>query len=136
MLLPHLEYLDLSNNEIGDVKPVATLKSKHLRIILLQDNYIKSLEPFKDKEVNFEELIYLRVDNNKFNEKDVKKDKDLEKKFGKKLIYKTLDTDSFCKKYNINFDPNDEKLDLCDQKKKELLTDLFLFIGFQFNIKY
>ena len=136
MLLPHLEYLDLSNNEIGDVKPVATLKSKHLRIILLQDNYIKSLEPFKDKEVNFEELIYLRVDNNKFNEKDVKKDKDLEKKFGKKLIYKTLDTDSFCKKYDINFNLNDDKLDLSDRKKKELLMDLFLLIGFQFNIKY
>ena len=129
----------------------------------MQDNYIKTLEPFNDKEVKFEELIYLRVDNNKFNEKDDKKDnkkddknddkkddkkdnkknykKDKElikaiKKFGKKLIYETLDTASFCKKYNINFDPNDEKLDLCDQKKKELLTDLFLFIGFQFNIKY
>ena len=105
-----------------------------MKIILLQDNYIEDLKDFNKEEVKFEKLIYLRVDNNKFkkNDKELKK---AIKKFGKKLIYKNLDTKSFNKKYDVNLTRNDVRLDLSDKKDKEILTDLFQLIDFQFNIK-
>ena len=65
MLLPHLESLDLSNNKITNIEPVANLKSKHLKTILLQKNKIESLEDFIDKnKLKFEELVMLRIDGN------------------------------------------------------------------------
>ena len=133
MILPHLEHLDLSNNEIEKIKPVASLKSKHLKMILLQENKIKTLEDFNDKNVKFDELEMLRVDKNL-----IKKDKHFKKaikKFGKKLIYETLDLDSFNEKYDVDLSEKETKLHLDDKKTKELLIDLFNVINFQLSIK-
>ena len=133
MILPHLENLDLSNNEIEEVKPVASLKSKHLKMILLQENKIKTLKDFNDKNVRFDELEILRVDKNPI--KEDKHFKNAIKKFGKKLIHKTLDLKSFNEKYDVNLGEGENKLYLDDKKKKELLLDLFNVINFQLSIK-
>ena len=133
MILPHLENLDLSNNEIEEVKPVASLKSKHLKMILLQENKIKTLKDFNDKNVKFDELEMLRVDKNPI--KEDKHFKNAIKKFGKKLIHKTLDLKSFNEKYDVNLGEGENKLYLDDKKEKELLLDLFNVINFQLSIK-
>ena len=135
MVFPHLEYLDLSNNLIEDAKPIAFLESKYLKYILLQKNEIKTLKDFNHQIVKFEELEILRVDNNKLNIKDKEFIKAKEK-FGKKLIYETMDIGSFNKKYGVNFYQNDLKLDLSDRKNEEVLIDIFNLITFQFQIKY
>ena len=117
MLLPHLELLNLSNNEIEDVEPVANLKSKNLRIIQLQDNKIKNLDFFN------------------FSEDDMKL---VKRKYGKKLIYKPVNLDYFNKKYHKNFTKKTEKWDLSDTKdfkmEKGILLDLYNLIGYDFPI--
>ena len=112
MILPFLDFLNLSDNEIQNIEPVANLKSKNLQYIFLQINQIKNIEPFSKS--YFPALKILRVeDNNNIdgeneqNEEEKKKKKEffnkIKKKFSEKFIYKSLKTQliEFIKKYNL-----------------------------------
>ena len=136
MILPHLEYLDLSNNYIKDTKPIAFLQSKHLKNILLQENEIETLKDFNHEIVKFENLEILRVDNNKLNIKD-QEFKKAKEKFGNKLIYESLAhyLSYLNEKYDVNLSPNDSKIDLSDIKREELLIDLFTLNNYHFPIR-
>ena len=141
MLLPYLEHLDLSYNQIDDVKPVANLKSKNLRLIFLQNNKIEKLSPFKffdDKQIGV--LETLRVDKNTDLDVISEDFKTIKRKFGKKLLYKNVDLTAFNKKYNEDLSDNDNKLDFCSIKHKyninEILLDLSYIITYQFKIQY
>ena len=112
MILPFLEFLNLSDNEIQNIEPVANLKSKNLQYIFLQKNQIEEIEPFSKS--YFPALKILRVEGNnnidgenEQNEEEKKKKKEsfnkIKKKFSEKFIYKSLKTQliEFIKKYNL-----------------------------------
>ncbi len=60
MILPFLEYIDLSENEIEDICPIAELKSPKLKIIFLFRNRIKNIESFLISDFPDLECIDLR----------------------------------------------------------------------------
>ena len=96
MSLPFLEVLNLSYNKIENIEPVSKLKSKNLKYIFLQRNQIEDIEPFLQS--YFPALKILRVEGNNINgenyqdEKAKKKEiiNKIKKKFSEKFIYKSL----------------------------------------------
>ena len=84
MSLPFLEFLNLSFNEIENIKPVAELKSLNLKYIFLQRNKIEDIEPFLQS--SFPVLKILRVEDNNIdgeNEQDEEKKKKKKEDFNK-----------------------------------------------------
>lgn len=135
MLLPHLKYLNLSINLIIDIKPVAKLLSENLTEILLQENQIEDLEPFKYS--NFIESIdTLRVDNNEIDFKS-KSFIDVKKKYGKKLIYKSISFEEFNKKYECDLNEYSNNLELGSRHSGDIiLHDLNRLYNSQNSINY
>ena len=144
MLLPHLEMIDLSKNNIVDITPVAELASEYLSEIYLQNNQIGDLKPFLDSD--FPYLETLRVDG---NENAIKKDtfKEVSIKFGKIMMSKPKKWDDFAKKYNFYIDgkteqikPEDylysKKIDLSSKKEKNILIDLCPLIIYPNKIEF
>jgi len=107
MLLPHLEILNLSDNYIINIEPVARILSENLKEILLNKNVIEEIESFEDS--NFPELEALHVDNNKINFR-TKKFKEILKKYGNKLIYEAMNFDEFNKVYTCDIKEESTKL--------------------------
>lgn len=93
MSLPFLEFLNLSYNEIENIKPVAELKSLNLKYIFLQRNKIEDIEPFLKS--YFPVLKILRVEGNKIDGENEQDEKIKEKK---KEIFKKI-KDKFSDKF-------------------------------------
>jgi transcription elongation factor Elf1 len=127
MLLPHLKYLNLSQNSITEIKPVAELLSEHMREILLHENKIKDIGDFKKS--NFNELELLRVDKNNINIKS-KNFIEVQKKYGKRLQYKSIDFKEFNNKYDCKIDESSKVLDLSSKRKGDIiLIDFYSIIN-------
>lgn len=134
MLLPHLKYLNLSTNLIIDITPVAKLLSEHLNEILLQDNQIDDIGPFKDS--NFNELEILRVDKNNINFKS-QKFIEVQKKYGKKLIYQSIKFEEFNKKYECDLNEGLKDLELGSKHSGDIiLNDLYRLYNSPISIIY
>ena len=112
MILPFLEFLNLSNNKIKNIEPIANLKSSNLQYIFLQVNQIEDIGPFSKS--YFPALKLLRVEGNnnidgenEQNEEEKKKKKEnfknIKKKFSEKFIYKSLKEQliEFIKNYKL-----------------------------------
>ena len=82
MSLPFLEFLNLSYNEIENIEPVAKLKSLNLKYIFLQRNKIEDIEPFLQS--YFPSLKILRVEDNNINGEN---EQDEQRKKKKKEIF-------------------------------------------------
>ena len=134
MLLPHLEILNLSENKIIDVKPVADIQSEHIKEIYLQDNQIVNFSPFNFRKKKFKELEILRVENNKIDYNS-NVFQEIIRKYGKTLIYKTIDLAYFNNKYKVNFKKEDKIWDLGSKKNEELLSDFYCLINSGFSIE-
>ena len=142
MLLPHLETIDLSNNKIEDIKPVANLACEYLNEIYLHNNQIEDLGPFLEPNFNLDNLEFLRVDgnkkamtkdinNNNYNNNNNNYNNDPYENFIKvKLKYKSKimteppKWDNFAKKYNYYIGaliiyPNKIKYLIMDDNKLE-----------------
>ena len=96
MILPYLEYLDMSYNIIEDIKPIADLKCEKLKEICLQNNKIKTIKHFENS--YFPDLDLLRVENNKF-EKHAEENSIVIKKYKGIIIIEAMLPSDFDKKY-------------------------------------
>ena len=108
MSLPFLEFLNLSYNEIENIEPVAKLKSLNLKYIFLQRNKIEEIEPFL--KCSFPALKILRVEGNYINGEN---EQDEEKKKKKKEIF-----DKVKKKFSEKFIYKSLKEQLIEFNKK------------------
>lgn len=136
MILPYLEYLDMSDNIIEDIKPIADLKCEKLKEICLQNNKIKTIKHFENS--YFPDLDLLRVENNKF-EKHAEENSKVIKKFKRIIIIEAMLPIEFDKKYdtaicsekkdkkeikifkaNLQKDIDDENKKLKEEEKKKL----------------
>jgi Leucine-rich repeat (LRR) protein len=135
MLLPHLELLNLSNNQIANIEPVANILSKNLYDIYLQHNQIENIKPLLNAKFSIESLEVLRIDNNKFS---IDKNPDIQKLlqiYKEKIIYEIKDWSSFNEKYNSNITKNDTKLDLGSRRNNNIIIDLFPLVVYPNDIK-
>ena len=133
MLLPHLKYLDLSKNLIIEIKPVAELLSEHMKEILLQENEIEDIYDFSKS--NFNELVLLRVDKNNINIKSNNFKKVL-KKYGEKLLYKSIDYKEFNEKYVCDINDNSIIADISSKREGDIiLIDFYTLINSTNKIK-
>ena len=105
MILPYLEYLDMSDNQIEDIKPIADLKCTKLKEICLQNNKIKTIKHFENS--CFPDLEILRVENNKFP-KHAQENLKVKKKFEGIIITEAILPIEFDKKYGTA---------ICSEKK-------------------
>ena len=132
MLLPHLKFLNLSENFIIDIKPVAELLSEHMREIFLQENQIEEIGDFKNSD--FKELEILRVDNNNINFNS-QTFKEVQKIYKDKLVYKSINFEEFCSKYDFDYNKNTKYLDLGSNRKGDkIIIDISCSINFPQNI--
>ena len=79
-----LETLDLSVNEITNIKFLSDMKAKHLKYLYLDNNNLSSLYPLFN--TNFPNLVVLTLNNNNFNDDNMKETleyKDLKEKENK-----------------------------------------------------
>ena len=137
MLLPHLEVLNLSDNEIIDIQPVANLLSKNLNEISLQYNQIKNIKPFLEPKFSVDSLEIMRIDNNKFDANYIKS-KDFQKfieKYKKKIIYVNKDWKSLNEKYKCDINNDTPKLDLGSRKDDDIIIDLYASVVYGNKIK-
>ena len=132
MLLPHLEIINLSNNEIKYIHPVADLFSKNLQEIYLQKNKIEDLGPFLNSRFPYLEIF--RVDN---NEEAFKKSSfpAVLKKYKGIIVYMNKSWDDFNKEYFRNYNGEEIKMELDSIRKEQLLIDLYSLVIFPNNIK-
>ena len=84
-----LKMLDLSINEITNIKFLSYMKAKHLEYLYLQNNNLRSIYPLFN--TNFPELKILSLNDNNFNDDNMEET----------LEYKYLNLCYYCKK---NFD--------------------------------
>ena len=97
MILPNLEYLDLSYNQITNIKEIAELDCEEMKEICLQDNDIETIKYFINS--NFPKLELLRIENNKRIKKDKSENKEVLQKFDGKIIHEVKTSREFDKKY-------------------------------------
>ena len=142
MLLPHLEIINFSDNQIKDITPIANLLSVNFSKIYLQKNQIESLESFLDSEFPLLELLKVDGEGKRGAfETENFKDVIVQYKHAKYYEpYKREIWDEFNKEYQFNYHEdkyeNIEKLDLGSRRKEKILIDLFPLIKFFNNIKY
>jgi Leucine-rich repeat (LRR) protein len=115
MILPYLEYLDMSDNIIEDIKPIADLKCEKLKEICLQNNKIKTIKHFENS--YFPDLELLRVENNKF-EKHAEENSIVIKKYKGIIIIEAMLPSDFDKKYKTTICSGEK-----DKKKIEEYKD-------------
>ena len=144
MLLPYLEIINLSDNQIQNIQPVADLCSENLLEIYLHNNIIEDLGPFLNS--HFDHLEILRVDN---NEKAIQKTsfQELQKNYGDILFYEAKNWKDFIQKYDLDLSFNDpknkaqgylnmENLDLSSKRCGDIiLKDLYPLIIYPNKIK-
>ena len=122
MILPFLEYLNLSNNKIKNIEPIANLKSKRLKEIFLHHNEIEDISAFEGSE--FPNLKIFRIEGNK---NLVKIGDKVLKKFKKSIITEEQTIEKFNEKYNCKIEIESKKIDLKDIKEgDEMVKDLYL----------
>ena len=138
MLLPHLEIINFSDNQIEDITPLANLLSEYLSEIYLQNNLIQDLKPFLKSHFPLLEIFRVDGDGNK-NAFEKDSFNNVKKKYKNIIFYKAKRWDDFNKEYE--YDGNDKKyldilkLDLASRRKEKILIDLFPLIIFPNNIK-
>ena len=131
MNLPFLEYIDLSNNHINDIEPLAELNCPELKEICLQNNEIEDISPFMKS--NFPKLERLRVDSNHIDYSSFNF-KEIQNAYQNKLYYIPKTVKDFNEEYNckINEHIEDEKAiiisDLINKNGNKILEDLYLII--------
>ena len=135
MILPHLEYLNMSNNQIENIEPIAELNSKKLKEICLQENEIKDVSSLLKSE--FPDLERLRLEKNQFD-KSLESFKQLiNKKYKNKVFYKEITQEEFNKKYGIEIDLGKDSIEISNlHRSDELLLDLYLLVKPENKIKY
>jgi Leucine-rich repeat (LRR) protein len=139
MLLPHLELLDMSDNEIEDIQAIANIKSRYLTTIILNDNKIQTLSPFYEEKPKYFKLQTLAVQNNEDligKEKEFKGIKEMHK--GIKILFESININEFNKRHNTNIIEDEKSYNLGRIKKNReiLLDDLFSLIKFENKIRY
>ena len=65
MDLPNLEYLNINDNEIEDIEPIAQINSNKLKEICLMNNNIKEISP--DFQLDYPKLERIRIEGNPLN---------------------------------------------------------------------
>ena len=121
MVLPYLEYLDMSDNEIEDIKPIADLKCKKLKEICLQNNKIKTIKHFENS--CFPVLELLRVENNKFP-KHAQENSKVKKKFKGIIITEAILPIEFDKKYGTAICSGEKDKKGIEKAKKKLQKEI------------
>ena len=141
MLLPHLEIINFSDNQIEDISPIANLLSENLSRIYLQNNNIQNLEPFKDSEFPFLEILRVDGEGNK-KAFETENFKGVIEKYKNAIYYEPYKMeiwDDFNKEYQFNLHEKNyldiKKLDLGSRRKEKIVIDLFPLIKFFNNIK-
>ena len=141
MLLPHLEIINFSDNQIEDISPIANLLSENLSRIYLQNNNIQNLEPFKDSEFPFLEILRVDGEGNK-KAFETENFKGVIEKYKNSIYYEPYKMeiwDDFNKEYQFNLHEKNyldiKKLDLGSRRKEKIVIDLFPLIKFFNNIK-
>ena len=134
MILPHLEYLNMNNNQIEDINPIAELKAKNLKEISLQNNNIQDIGPFLKS--NFPTFERLRIENNRINRADNSlRDLINNKNFKNKVFYEVKTFDQFKAKYGV--DLNQDFVELSGLKcGNKLIQDLYLTLKPDNKIKH
>ena len=134
MILPHLEYLNMNNNQIEDINPIAELKAKNLKEISLQNNNIQDIGPFLKS--NFPTFERLRIENNRINRADNSlRDLINNKNFKNKVFYEEKTFDQFKAKYGV--DLNQDFVELSGLKcGNKLIQDLYLTLKPDNKIKH
>ena len=132
MILPYLEYLNVSENQIIDITSIAELNSKKLKEICLQKNNISNFTPLLYSD--FPVLERLRIENNHFNA-DLQESKKLLKKYSKKIIYIAKTLNEFNEKYGVTIENEMQIIDLNDLRAgDDLFQELYLVINPDFKI--
>ena len=67
ILFNFLEELDLSSNNIKNLKFLKGMKAKNLKRLYLNDNYINDLSPLYNIKEYFQDLNTISLNNNNFN---------------------------------------------------------------------
>ena len=135
MILPHLEYLNMNNNQIEDINPIAELKAKNLKEISLQNNNIQDIGPFLKSD--FPAFERLRIEkNNRINrENNSLRDLIKNKNFKNKVFYEEKTFDQFKAKYGVNL--NQDYVELSGLKcGNKLIQDLYLTLKPDNKIKH
>ena len=134
MNLPHLEYLNMSYNQIKNIEPIAKLNSQKLKEICLQNNLIKDLSPLLKSD--FLALERLRIENNIFDINHQSFIELINNKYKNRVFYRDKTSEDFNEKYGIDINIYDEILELSNLKGgDDLLLDLYLIIRPDNNIK-
>ena len=142
MNLPHLEYLNISENKIFDIKPLKEINSKKLKEICLQGN--ENIEDFSPLlESDFPALERLRLENTQFR-KNSEVGKKLLLKYENKVFYEIKTLEELKQKYkNDNYNIEEDKqidnkhvLDLTGFNAGNiLLKELYICINPNIEIK-
>ncbi len=125
MILPYLKILDMSDNQIEDITPISELNCKNLKVINLQKNKITDIEPFLHSD--FPKLLILKIEENNIKQ-DEKSFEDLQKKYNKQLNYKKFTDKEFAQKYGVD-NINKKILDLHNKRNAEMLKHLYLVLS-------
>ena len=134
MILPDLEYLNMSYNKIENIEPIAELNSKKLKEICLQENNINDISSFNNSDFPALEILRLEKNNIDYSGQPFKVLKN--KKYKDKVFYEEKTQDDFNKKYNTYIDFTQESIILSNLKGKDkMLLDLYLIIKPDNNIK-
>ena len=116
MNLPHLEYLNISENNIVDIKPLKEINSKKIKEICLQGNEnIEDFAPLVDSD--FPALERLRLEKTQFN-KNNEICKKLLLKYKDKVFYEVKTLEQLKQKYkNDDYDGEEDKNDNYDREE-------------------
>ena len=127
--LPSLEKLNLSFNKINNIKPLSEMNSKNLKYLFIQNNQIEDIQVFTEFSSNFNSLEILRLDNNKINENsDSFKKLLLFNKKNNQIIVTNNKIDEIKKLYNIEYNENLEELKVDGTEKGDSILKNILII--------
>ena len=133
--LPSLEKLNLSFNKINNIKPLSEMNSKNLKYLFIQNNQIEDVQVFTEFSSNFNSLEILRLDNNKINENsDSFKKLLLFNKKNNQIIVTNNKIDEIKKLYNIEYNENLEELKVDGTEKGDsILKNILIIISSENN---
>ena len=131
IILPFLEFLNLSFNKIKNMEPLGEINSKHLKYLFIQNNQIEDIQIFLNPNFNFPLLEILRLENNKIEENSDSFKKLLKLYNQKNIILVTnKKIDELKNKYNIEYNENMEEVKIEGTKEGDsMLKDISIIIS-------
>ena len=133
--LPTLEKLNLSFNKINNIKPLSEINSTKLKYLFIQNNQIEDVQVFTEFNSKFNSLEILRLDNNKIDENSDSFKKLLScNKNNNQIIITNSKMDEIKNLYKIDYNENMEELKIDGTEKGDsLLKNIFIIISNQNN---